>query len=168
MLFTSHAMLREIAQKLEDEIDNPLLVQGTTTKQALLDAYLADEKAVLMGTGAFWEGVDVRGNDLGCVMIDKLPFASPDDPLLQARMEDVKKRGANPFGVIQIPQAVITLKQGAGRLIRDPSDKGVLVICDNRLVTKPYAKTFVGSLPDMKRTRSLDEVEKFLAGIDEA
>jgi len=133
-----------------------------------LDAYLADEKAVLMGTGAFWEGVDVRGNDLVCVMIDKLPFASPDDPLLQARMEDVKKRGANPFGVIQIPQAVITLKQGAGRLIRDPSDKGVLVICDNRLVTKPYAKTFVGSLPDMKRTRSLDEVEKFLAGIDEA
>ena len=168
LLFTSHAMLREIAQKLEDEIDNPLLVQGTTTKQALLDAYLADEKAVLMGTGAFWEGVDVRGNDLVCVMIDKLPFASPDDPLLQARMEDVKKRGANPFGVIQIPQAVITLKQGAGRLIRDPSDKGVLVICDNRLVTKPYAKTFVGSLPDMKRTRSLDEVEKFLAGIDEA
>ena len=161
-------MLREIAQKLENEVDNPLLVQGTTTKQALLDAYLADEKAVLMGTGAFWEGVDVRGNDLVCVMIDKLPFASPDDPLLQARMEDVKKRGANPFGVIQIPQAVITLKQGAGRLIRDPSDKGVLVICDNRLVTKPYAKTFVGSLPDMKRTRSLDEVEKFLAGIDEA
>ena len=139
----------------------------TTTKQALLDAYLADEKAVLMGTGAFWEGVDVRGNDLVCVMIDKLPFASPDDPLLQARMEDVKKRGANPFGVIQIPQAVITLKQGAGRLIRDPTDKGVLVICDNRLVTKPYAKTFIGSLPDMKRTRSLDDVEAFLAGIDD-
>jgi ATP-dependent DNA helicase DinG len=100
-------------------------------------------------------------------MIDKLPFASPDDPLLQARMEDVKKRGANPFAVIQIPQAVITLKQGAGRLIRDSSDKGVLVICDNRLVTKPYAKTFVGSLPDMKRTRSLDEVERFLANIDD-
>ena len=152
---------------IEDEIDNPLLVQGTTTKQALLDAYLADEKAVLMGTGAFWEGVDVRGNDLVCVMIDKLPFASPDDPLLQARMDDVKKRGANPFGVIQIPQAVIALKQGAGRLIRDPTDKGVLVICDNRLVTKPYAKTFIGSLPNMRRTRSLDEVESFLARIDE-
>ena len=165
LLFTSHAMLREIAKRLEFEVPNKLLVQGTTTKQALLDAYLADESAVLLGTGAFWEGVDVRGNDLICVMIDKLPFASPDDPLLQARMEDVKKRGANPFAAIQIPQAVITLKQGAGRLIRDPTDKGVLVICDNRLVTKPYAQTFVSSLPAMQRTRSLDKVESFLQAI---
>ncbi|WP_414827905.1 ATP-dependent DNA helicase [Alteromonas sp. H39] len=167
LLFTSHAMLKLIAEKLEHEVDNPLLVQGTTTKQALLDAYLADRNAVLLGTGAFWEGVDVRGNDLVCVMIDKLPFASPDDPLLQARIEDVKKRGANPFAVIQIPQAVITLKQGAGRLIRDPSDKGVLVICDNRLVTRHYAQTFLASLPDMRRTRSLDEVESFLSTIDD-
>lgn len=167
LLFTSHAMLRLIASQLEQSIDNPLLVQGTTTKQALLDAYLADENAVLLGTGAFWEGVDVRGNDLVCVMIDKLPFASPDDPLLQARIEDVKKRGANPFAAIQIPQAVITLKQGAGRLIRDPTDKGVLVICDNRLVTRNYAKTFVASLPDMRRTRSLDSVEDFLSSIDD-
>lgn len=166
LLFTSHAMLREIAKRLEFAVDNTLLVQGTTTKQALLDAYLADEQAVLLGTGAFWEGVDVRGNDLICVMIDKLPFASPDDPLLQARMDDVKKRGANPFAAIQIPQAVITLKQGAGRLIRDPTDKGVLVICDNRLVTKNYAQTFIASLPDMKRTRSLDVVESFLKTID--
>ncbi|QCZ93115.1 ATP-dependent DNA helicase [Salinimonas iocasae] len=166
LLFTSHAMLKEIAGKLADEVDNPLLVQGTTTKQALLAEYLADEKAVLLGTGAFWEGVDVRGSDLVCVMIDKLPFASPDDPLLQARMEDVKKRGANPFAAIQIPQAVITLKQGAGRLIRDPGDKGVLVICDNRLVTKPYAKTFLASLPDMRRTRSIGEVEAFLSEIE--
>lgn len=166
LLFTSHAMLKEIAGKLADEVDNPLLVQGTTTKQALLAEYLADEKAVLLGTGAFWEGVDVRGSDLVCVMIDKLPFASPDDPLLQARMEDVKKRGANPFAAIQIPQAVITLKQGAGRLIRDPGDKGVLVICDNRLVTKPYAKTFLASLPDMRRTRSIGEVEAFLSKIE--
>ena len=111
LLFTSHAMLREIAKRLEFEVPNKLLVQGTTTKQALLDAYLADESAVLLGTGAFWEGVDVRGNDLICVMIDKLPFASPDDPLLQARMEDVKKRGANPFAAIQIPHHV---KAGGG------------------------------------------------------
>ncbi|MEW9799135.1 ATP-dependent DNA helicase [Alteromonas sp. CYL-A6] len=162
LLFTSHAMLRDIASRLEGEVDNPLLVQGTTTKQALLDQYLTDKRSVLLGTGAFWEGVDVRGNDLVCVMIDKLPFASPDDPLLQARIEDVKKRGANPFAAIQIPQAVITLKQGAGRLIRDPSDRGVLVICDNRLVTKHYAKTFVASLPPMRRTRSLEQVEAFL------
>ncbi len=166
LLFTSHAMLRETAAKLEEQIDNPLLVQGTTTKQALLQAYLDKPDAVLLGTGAFWEGVDVRGSDLVCVMIDKLPFASPDDPLLQARMEDCKKRGANPFAAIQIPQAVITLKQGAGRLIRDPSDKGVLVICDNRLVTKPYGKTFVGSLPPMKRTRDLDAAESFLEAIE--
>lgn len=167
LLFTSHAMLKLIAERLEQEVDNPLLVQGTTTKQALLDAYLADQNAVLLGTGAFWEGVDVRGSDLVCVMIDKLPFASPDDPLLQARIDDVKKRGANPFAVIQIPQAVITLKQGAGRLIRDPSDKGVLVICDNRLVTRHYAQTFLASLPDMRRTRSLDEVDSFLSTIDD-
>lgn len=166
LLFTSHAMLKEIAEKLEAEVDNPLLVQGSTTKQALLDAYLEDERAVLLGTGAFWEGVDVRGSDLVCVMIDKLPFASPDDPLLQARIEDVKKRGANPFAAIQIPQAVITLKQGAGRLIRDPQDKGVLVICDNRLVTKHYAQTFLASLPPMRRTRSLEQVESFLSTID--
>ncbi|RDV24707.1 ATP-dependent DNA helicase [Alteromonas aestuariivivens] len=166
LLFTSHAMLRDIAARLSQSVDNPLLVQGTTTKQALLSEYLAREDAVLLGTGAFWEGVDVRGSDLVCVMIDKLPFASPDDPLLQARIEDVRKKGANPFSAIQIPQAVITLKQGAGRLIRDSADKGVLVICDNRLVTKPYASTFLGSLPDMRRTRSLEEVESFLATID--
>lgn len=165
LLFTSHAMLREVAKALEEKVDNPILVQGSTTKQALLDAYLADERAVLLGTGAFWEGVDVRGDALTCVMIDKLPFASPDDPLLQARMEDCRKRGINPFAAIQIPQAVITLKQGAGRLIRDENDKGVLVICDNRLITKDYAKTFVGSLPDMHRTRELDKALEFLAGI---
>jgi ATP-dependent DNA helicase DinG len=167
LLFTSHAMLQKIAAQLEEEIDNPLLVQGSTTKQALLDAYLAQPDAVLLGTGAFWEGVDVRGDDLVCVLIDKLPFASPDDPLLQARIDDCRKRGANPFAAIQIPQAVIALKQGAGRLIRDPLDQGVLVICDNRLVTKPYAKTFLASLPPMQRTRDLDRVEAFLASIQQ-
>ena len=165
LLFTSHAMLRDIAKKLEERIDNPILVQGTTTKRALLDEYLANKRAVLLGTGAFWEGVDVRGNDLTCVMIDKLPFASPDDPLLQARIEDCRKAGANPFVRIQIPQAVITLKQGAGRLIRDETDKGVLVICDNRLITKDYAKTFLASLPDMKRTRTLQHALDFLHDI---
>ena len=165
LLFTSHAMLRDIAKKLEGRIDNPILVQGTTSKRALLDEYLANKKAVLLGTGAFWEGVDVRGNDLTCVMIDKLPFASPDDPLLQARIEDCRKAGANPFASIQIPQAVITLKQGAGRLIRDETDKGVLVICDNRLITKDYAKTFLASLPDMKRTRTLQQAIDFLQDI---
>ena len=162
LLFTSHATLKAIAQLLADKIDNPLLVQGTTTKRALLDEYISNKQAVLLGTGAFWEGVDVRGDDLTCVLIDKLPFASPDDPLLQARIEDCRKGGGNPFAQLQIPQAAIALKQGAGRLIRDENDKGVLVICDNRLVTKDYGKIFVGSLPNMQRTRDLDKALTFL------
>lgn len=162
LLFTSHAMLRHIAKELEDKIDNPILVQGSTTKRALLDEYLNNKRAVLLGTGAFWEGVDVRGDDLTCVMIDKLPFASPDDPLLQARIEDCRKSGGNPFAQIQIPQAVISLKQGAGRLIRDETDKGVLVICDNRLITKDYAKTFLASLPNMRKTRTIETALEFL------
>lgn len=167
LLFTSHAMLKEIAHKLEDRISNPILVQGTTTKRALLEEYVNNKKAVLLGTGAFWEGVDVRGDDLTCVMIDKLPFAAPDDPLLQARIEDCRKSGANPFAQIQIPQAVISLKQGAGRLIRDETDKGVLVICDNRLITKDYAKIFLASLPPMKRTRDLNQALAFLTELQE-
>lgn len=165
LLFTSHAMLKVIAEKLPERIDNPILVQGATTKRAMLDQYVSNKRSVLLGTGAFWEGVDVRGDDLTCVMIDKLPFASPDDPLLQARIEDCRKSGANPFASIQIPQAVITLKQGAGRLIRDENDRGLLVICDNRLITKEYAKTFLSSLPDMRRTRDLQQALEFLKNI---
>lgn len=167
LLFTSHAALRAIAAQLEDKIENPILVQGTTTKRALLESYIANKDAVLLGTGAFWEGVDVRGDDLTCVLIDKLPFASPDDPLLQARIEDCRKGGGNPFAQLQIPQAAIALKQGAGRLIRDETDKGVLVICDNRLVTKDYGKIFMGSLPDMHRTRDLQKAIDFLHDIHE-
>lgn len=166
LLFTSHQMLLEVAEKLSTVINNKLLVQGQAPKQTLLDRFINEPDAVLLGTGAFWEGVDVRGDALIAVMIDKLPFASPDDPLLQARIEDARKRGINPFAAIQIPQAVITLKQGAGRLIRDLSDRGVLVICDNRLVTKPYGKTFLASLPNMRRTRSLDAVNLFLNNLD--
>jgi ATP-dependent DNA helicase DinG len=165
LLFTSHATLNAIAGLLKDKIDNPILVQGSTTKRALLESYIENKDAVLLGTGAFWEGVDVRGDDLTCVLIDKLPFASPDDPLLQARIEDCRKNGGNPFAQLQIPQAAIALKQGAGRLIRDETDKGVLVICDNRLVTKDYGKIFMGSLPDMHRTRDLQKAVDFLHDI---
>lgn len=165
LLFTSHYMMRTVAELLEDEVDNTILVQGETSKRRLLDRYIEEKDAVLCATGSFWEGVDVRGNDLTCVMIDKLPFASPDDPLLQARTENCRKAGVNPFATLQIPQAVITLKQGAGRLIRDQKDKGVLVICDNRLVSKEYGDIFLRSLPNMKRTRDLKEVLKFLKDI---
>lgn len=109
----------------------------------------------------------MRGDDLLCVLIDKLPFASPDDPLLQAKVEDAQKRGKNSFMHVQIPQAVITLKQGAGRLIRDETDKGVLVICDSRLVTKDYGKIFLASLPPMRRTRDMRKATQFLTSLVE-
>jgi ATP-dependent DNA helicase DinG len=162
LLFTSYATLNDMAKKLEDKVDNKLLVQGSMSKRALLDTFLSEKDAVLLATGAFWEGVDIRGDDLTCVLIDKLPFASPDDPLLQARIEDCRKQGGNPFAQLQIPQAVISLKQGAGRLIRDETDKGVLVICDHRLVSREYGRTFVESLPPMRRTRDLTIATDYL------
>ena len=166
LLFTSHYMLNRVADALAQRVANPLLVQGSTSKQALLDSYVSEPGAVLLATGAFWEGVDVRGDDLICVLIDKLPFAAPDDPLLQAKIENCKKRGGNAFMDIQVPQAVITLKQGAGRLIRDVNDSGVLVICDTRLVTKNYGKIFLSSLPDMRRTRDLTLACQFLQELE--
>ena len=142
------------------------MLQGESTKTSLLAQFKAEQHVALFATGSFWEGIDVKGNALLCVMIDKLPFASPDDPLLQARIKDCKNKGGNAFASIQIPQAVIALKQGAGRLIRDSDDKGVLVICDNRLLSKQYGQTFISSLPPMRRTRSLDKVCDFLQEIE--
>ncbi|KKO45636.1 ATP-dependent helicase [Arsukibacterium ikkense] len=161
-LFTSHRMLQWMANALPEQISQPVLVQGSTGKRLLLEQFVTLDNAVLLGTGSFWEGVDVRGDTLSCVIIDKLPFASPDDPLLQARSEDCQRRGLDPFSTVQLPQAVITLKQGVGRLIRDVTDRGVLVICDNRLVTRPYGSVFLKSLPPMRRTRSLDDAVAFL------
>jgi ATP-dependent DNA helicase DinG len=166
ILFTSHYMMREVAKQVREQLNTPILVQGESTKSSLLAQFKAEQEVALFATGSFWEGIDVKGDALLCVMIDKLPFASPDDPLLQARIKDCKNKGGNAFASIQIPQAVITLKQGAGRLIRDSEDKGVLVICDNRLLTKQYGQTFLGSLPPMQRTRSLDKVCQFLQEIE--
>jgi ATP-dependent DNA helicase DinG len=161
-LFTSHRMLQLLAKLLPEQVRQPVLVQGSTGKRLLLEQFVTLDNAVLLGTGSFWEGVDVRGDTLSCVIIDKLPFASPDEPLLQARSEDCSLRGQDPFAQVQLPQAVITLKQGVGRLIRDVTDRGVMVICDNRLVTKPYGEVFLTSLPPMRRTRSLDDAVAFL------
>jgi ATP-dependent DNA helicase DinG len=118
--------------------------------------------AVLLGTSSFWEGVDVKGAALSVVVIDKLPFAAPDDPVLKARLEAIERRGGNPFFEEQVPQAVIALKQGVGRLMRDAEDFGVIVLCDQRLRTRGYGRTFLDSLPPMPRTEQLDEVRVFL------
>lgn len=168
MLFTSHRALREAVGLLQDKLDQagldyPLLVQGSVSRSDLLRQFREHGHAILLGTGSFWEGIDVRGEALTCVIIDKLPFASPDDPVLQARISSMRAAGGNPFMDYQLPTAVISLKQGAGRLIRDVDDYGVLMLCDPRLISKPYGKLFVRSLPPMKRTRKLAEVEAFYA-----
>ncbi|GAA6205318.1 MULTISPECIES: ATP-dependent DNA helicase [Thalassotalea] len=162
-LFTSYRMLNQVAEILSEHIQNPLLVQGQMSKRKILDEFIARDSAVLLATASFWEGVDVRGDKLTCVIIDKLPFASPDDPMLQARSEDVRRQGGDPFSEIQLPQAVIALKQGVGRLIRDVTDQGVMVICDDRLVTRPYGQVFLKSLPDMRRSRNIEKASHFLA-----
>lgn len=162
LLFTSYRVMNQVAEILADTIDTPLLVQGQMAKRSLLQHFIDRKEAVLLATASFWEGVDVRGNNLTCVMIDKLPFAAPDDPLLQARSEDVNRQGGDAFRQIQIPQAVIALKQGVGRLIRDLNDQGLLVICDDRLVNRDYGQTFMKSLPDMRRTRDLTTAVEFL------
>ncbi|WP_113906472.1 ATP-dependent DNA helicase [Aliidiomarina celeris] len=162
VLFTSHRMLQAVAKRLHDRVDRTLYVQGSTSKRELLARFSEEGNAVLLGTSSFWEGVDVPGQALRCVIIDKLPFASPDDPLLQARVEDCRRQGRDPFQEVQLPQAVIAMKQGAGRLVRSVNDEGVLIICDNRVVTRNYGKTFLASLPPMARTRSLAEAIAFL------
>ncbi|WP_343044261.1 ATP-dependent DNA helicase [Marinifaba aquimaris] len=162
LLFTSHRMMNMVATALKKQLDTDILVQGQCGKRELLNLFLEQDEAALLATGAFWEGVDVRGDALKCVMIDKLPFTAPDDPLNQARIDNCKRKGLDPFSYVQIPQAVITLKQGAGRLIRDVEDTGVLIICDPRIVSRHYGATFVKSLPAMKRTRSLDTALDFL------
>lgn len=163
LLFTSHRALRLAAEALEDRVEFPLLVQGSAPKTELLERFRELGNAVLLGTASFWEGVDVRGEALSCVVIDKLPFASPGDPVLQARIDAMRKRGGNPFMEFQVPQAAIALKQGAGRLIRDETDRGVLVICDPRLLSKGYGHTFLNSMPPMARTRDMADVQRFFA-----
>ncbi|RTZ62933.1 MAG: ATP-dependent DNA helicase [Aquificaceae bacterium] len=161
MLFTSYRALNEAAELLRDEIDYPILVQGDSSQADMIEKFRHLGNAVLLGTSSFWEGVDVRGAALSCVIIDKLPFASPGDPVLEARIKSIRESGGNPFGEYQLPQAVIALKQGVGRLIRDDNDKGVLMICDPRLRTKAYGKTFLASLPRVPRTSKQADVERF-------
>ncbi|EOG9061983.1 ATP-dependent DNA helicase [Vibrio fluvialis] len=166
-LCTSHSMMRELGERFREQLTLPVLMQGETSKQKTLAEFMELGNALLVATGAFWEGIDVRGDTLSCVIIDKLPFTAPDDPLLKARIEDCKLRGGDPFAQVQLPEAVITLKQGVGRLIRDQKDKGALIICDNRLVTRDYGGIFLASLPPIPRTRDLDVVKDFLQHLSE-
>jgi ATP-dependent DNA helicase DinG len=165
-LCTTIRAVNKVAERLREEfaargLDFPLFVQGERGRTELLDSFRNAGNAVLVGSQSFWEGVDVRGDALSLVIIDKLPFAPPDDPVLAARIEVMEKQGLNGFMHHQLPEAIITLKQGAGRLIRDVDDRGVLMICDPRIITKPYGRRIWQSLPPFKRTRVQSEVIEF-------
>ncbi len=165
VLFTSFQQMRQIYERVKKEVRYPLLLQGTAPKRALLEQFQSPEKAgaVLFATSSFWQGVDVPGSQLSCVIIDRLPFAVPSDPVVRARVENIREAGGNPFYEYQVPDAVITLKQGLGRLIRSVSDRGVLAVLDTRITRRQYGQVFFQSLPPYRTTRSLADVEQFFS-----
>ncbi len=163
VLFTSYANLRQVQRVAEAELEYPILVQGTAPRSALLRDFKATPNAVLLATSSFWQGVDVVGDALSCVIIDKLPFASPGDPITAARIEAINARGGSAFGDYQIPLAVLALKQGLGRLLRHRDDRGVLAVLDPRLKTMGYGRRFLDSLPPAPITHTLDDVARFFA-----
>jgi ATP-dependent DNA helicase DinG len=161
VLFTSYAQMNEVHQRLLGEIEFPLLLQGDAPKMALLEEFRLTPHAVMLATSSFWQGVDVQGEQLSAVIIDRLPFAVPSDPVVAARVKAIDAEGGNAFFQYQVPAAVITLKQGFGRLIRSLHDRGLLTLLDNRILKKQYGRVFVESLPNYRRTTDLGEVEKF-------
>ena len=160
-LFTSYAQMRDLYERLMPVLDFPILLHGTAPRKALLEEFRSTPNAVLFGTSSFWQGVDVQGEALSCVIIDKLPFAVPSDPVVAARMKAIEENGGKPFFDYQVPSAVLTLKQGFGRLIRSLEDRGVLVLLDPRIQTKRYGQTFLASLPPYRVTATITDVEKF-------
>ena len=163
VLFTSYASLRAIQQIAEIELPYPVLVQGSAPRSALLEQFRTTPNAVLLATSSFWQGVDVMGEALSCVIIDKLPFASPGDPITAARIEAIADRGGQPFGEYQVPLAILALLQGLGRLIRHRDDRGVLAVLDPRLQTMGYGRRFLASMPPAGITREIADIERFLA-----
>jgi ATP-dependent DNA helicase DinG len=161
VLFTSYAQMRDVHQRLLGEVEFPMLLQGDAPKNALLEEFRLTPNSVLFATSSFWQGVDVQGEQLSCVIIDRLPFAVPSDPVVAARIKAIDAEGGNAFFQYQVPAAVITLKQGFGRLIRSLNDRGLLVLLDNRILKKQYGRVFVESLPDYRRTTELGVVEEW-------
>jgi ATP-dependent DNA helicase DinG len=161
VLFTSYAHMGAVAERIAGVVDFPLLIQGEAPKSVLLETFRATPGAVLLATASFWQGVDVVGDQLSCVIVDKLPFASPSDPVVAARIDRLRNRGGNPFADYQVPVAILMLKQGLGRLIRASSDRGVLAVLDSRLVERPYGRRFLESLPPARLVHDLGEVERF-------
>ncbi|HZP16360.1 MAG TPA: ATP-dependent DNA helicase, partial [Terriglobales bacterium] len=163
VLFTSHAQMRDIYQRLRGAMDFPMLLQGDAPKTALLEEFRVTPHCVLFATSSFWQGVDVQGEQLSCVIIDRLPFAVPADPVVAARIKAIDLDGGNAFSQYQVPAAVITLKQGFGRLIRSLHDRGLLALLDNRILRKQYGRVFVESLPNYRRTTELEAVERWFS-----
>jgi ATP-dependent DNA helicase DinG len=167
VLFTSHHNLNVVHHRLDGKLDYPLYRQGDAPRSTLLEKFKHDTHSVLLATGSFWQGVDVPGEALSCLVIDKLPFDSPADPLVAARIASIQSRDGNPFMEYQLPAAIIALKQGLGRLIRKSTDRGVLSILDSRMVKRRYGKLFLESLPEMPISHELSDIAAFFQKRDE-
>jgi ATP-dependent DNA helicase DinG len=160
-LFTSYALMHQLYERLLGELEFPMLLQGTAPKNALLEEFRLTPNSVLFATSSFWQGVDVQGEQLSCVIIDKLPFAVPNDPVVAARIKAIDEEGGNAFFQYQVPSAALSLKQGFGRLIRSLHDRGLLCLLDNRILRKQYGRVFLDSLPKYGRTTDIRTVEEF-------
>ncbi|HKC87518.1 MAG TPA: ATP-dependent DNA helicase, partial [Blastocatellia bacterium] len=165
VLCTSYSQMEALREMVEFKIDFPILMQGEGSRSGILDRFRSTPNAVLFATSSFWQGVDVRGEALSCVIIDKLPFAVPSDPVIGARQRYIDNHGGNSFNSYSVPSAIITLKQGLGRLIRSATDRGVLSILDPRIVTKGYGQQFLKSLPPSPITRKIEDVESFFSNV---